>query len=122
MIGAIVGDIVGSRFEFDNIKSKDFDFFHPDCCWTDDSVMTLAVGDALLEHREKGIDLAEAAVRKMQEWGRRYPDAGYGGMFVDWLDEKNPKPYQSWGNGAAMRVSFCGWAAKTLREAVRMAH
>lgn len=122
MIGAIVGDIVGSRFEFDNVKSKDFVFFHPDCCPTDDSVMTLAVGDALLEHREKGVDLAEAAARKMQAWGRRYPDAGYGGMFVDWLEEKYPKPYQSWGNGAAMRVSFCGWAAKTLREAVWMAH
>ena len=122
MIGAIVGDIVGSRFEFDNVKSKDFVFFHPDCRVTDDSVMTLAVGDALLEHREKGIDLTEAVVRKMQEWGRRYPDAGYGGMFVDWLEEKDPKPYHSWGNGAAMRVSFCGWAAKTLREAVRMAH
>ena len=122
MIGAIVGDIVGSRFEFDNVKSKDFVFFHPDCRVTDDSVMTLAVGDALLEHREKGADLADSAVRKMQAWGLRYPNAGYGGMFVDWLEEKDPKPYHSWGNGAAMRVSFCGWAAKTLREAVRMAH
>ena len=84
--------------------------------------MTLVVGDALLEHREKGTALAESAVRKMQAWGLRYPDAGYGGMFVDWLEEENPKPYRSWGNGAAMRVSFRGWAAKTLREAVHMAH
>ena len=122
MIGAIVGDIVGSRFEFDNVKSKDFVFFHPDCCPTDDSVMTLAVGDALLEHREKGADLADAAVRQMKAWGLRYPDAGYGGMFVDRQEEAPPRPYRSWGNGAAMRVSFCGWAAKTLREAVRMAH
>ena len=122
MIGAIVGDIVGSRFEFDNVKSKDFKFFDPDCQITDDSVMTLAIGDALMEYRATDGDLAAIAVRKMREWGRVYPDAGYGGKFVDWLEADEPRPYQSWGNGAAMRVSFCGWTAKTLKEAIWMAH
>ena len=120
MIGAIVGDIVGSRFEFDNIKSKDFELFHPDCRPTDDTVMTLAVGDALCEYRTAGGDLAEIAVRKLRDWGLRNPQAGYGGAFVRWLLADEPRPYYSWGNGAAMRVSFCGWAAKTLKEAVWM--
>ena len=122
MIGAIVGDVVGSRFEFHNLKSKDFEFFHPDCRPTDDTVMTLAVGDALLEHLATGCDLAEAAVRKMQIWGLHYLNAGYGASFLQWLAAEHPKPYYSWGNGAAMRVSFCGWAAKTLKDAIGMAH
>ena len=122
MIGAIVGDIVGSRFEFHNLKSKDFKLFHPDCRPTDDTVMTLAVGDALMEHLATGCDLAESAVRKMQGWGLRYLDAGYGAAFLNWLAAERPRPYYSWGNGAAMRVSFCGWAGKTLKDAVRMAH
>lgn len=120
MIGAIVGDIVGSRFEFDNIKSKDFELFHRDCRPTDDTVMTLAVGDALCEYRMSDGDLAEIAVRKLRDWGLRYPQAGYGGKFVEWLLADEPRPYCSWGNGAAMRVSFCGWAAKTLNEAIWM--
>ena len=122
MIGAIVGDIVGSRFEFRNLKSKDFKLFHPDCRPTDDTVMTLAVGDALMEHLATGCDLAESAVRKMQGWGLRYLDAGYGAAFLQWLAAEHPRPYYSWGNGAAMRASFCGWAARTLKEAVWMAH
>ena len=121
MIGAIVGDIVGSRFEFDNHKSKDFEFFHPNCRVTDDSVMTLAIGDALRAYRAKDGDLAEMAVEKMRYWGRRYGHVGYGPTFRQWLAVPNPVPYHSWGNGAAMRVSFCGWAAKTLKEAVWMA-
>lgn len=122
MVGAIVGDIVGSRFECDNLKSKDFEFFHPECRVTDDTVMTLAVGDALRTYRAADGDLAEATVRKMREWGRRYPNAGYGPTFLHWLFAPNPKPYHSWGNGAAMRVSFCGWAARTLKEAIGMSH
>ena len=122
MIGAIVGDVVGSRFEFHNLKSKDFELFHPDCRPTDDTVLTLAVGDALMEHRRTGCDLAEAAVRKMQMWGLRYLNVGYGASFLQWLAAEHPKPYCSWGNGAAMRVSFCGWAAKTLKDAIGMAH
>ena len=122
MIGAIVGDVVGSRFEFHNLKSKEFEFFHPDCRPTDDTVMTLAVGDALMEHLATGCDLAEAAVRKMQIWGLHYLNAGYGASFLHWLAAEHPKPYYSWGNGAAMRVSFCGWAAKRLQDAIEMSH
>lgn len=122
MIGAIVGDIVGSRFEFANHKSKDFEFFHPNCRVTDDSVMTLAVGDALRAYRANGGDLAAMAVEKMRYWGRRYGHVGYGPTFRQWLSVPDPVPYHSWGNGAAMRVSFCGWAAKTLKETVWMAH
>ena len=121
MIGAIVGDIVGSRFEFDNRKSKDFGLFARDCRPTDDSVMTLAIGDALLEYRKSGGDLGRHAVNKMRKWGRKYINAGYGTMFLSWLMDKNPRPYGSWGNGAAMRVSICGWAAKTYKEALQFA-
>ena len=116
-IGAIVGDVVGSRYEWHNLKTKDFPLFGAGCRPTDDSVMTLAVGEALLEHRNIGGDLERLAVEKMQEWGRRHPKAGYGGAFCRWLEADHPEPYNSWGNGAAMRVSLCGWFASTLAEA-----
>ena len=122
MIGAIVGDIVGSRFEWHNGKSKRFTFFkekgksrHP-CFFTDDSVMTLAVAAAILDWRGGAGDLGACAVRRMQEFGRRFPHAGYGGHFHHWLHADNPQPYNSWGNGSAMRVSACGWAGQTLDE------
>ena len=126
MIGAIVGDIVGSRFEWHNRKSKKFTFLkganesrHP-CRFTDDTVMTLAVADAILKWRESGAGSYDAlpveAARSMQNYGRRYPHAGYGGAFRHWLGSENPQPYRSWGNGAAMRVSACGWAGRTLDE------
>ena len=122
MIGAIVGDIVGSRFEWHNRKSKRFTFLkeqgksrHP-CFFTDDSVMTLAVAAAILDWRGGAGDLGACAVRRMQEFGRRFPDAGYGGYFYHWLHADNPQPYNSWGNGSAMRVSACGWAGRTLDE------
>lgn len=117
LIGAIVGDVVGSRYEWHNVKTKDFPLFGAGCRPTDDSVMTLAVGEALLEHRRTGGDLERLAVEKMQEWGRRHPNAGYGGAFCRWLVSDHPRPYNSWGNGAAMRVSLCGWFASTLDEA-----
>ena len=124
IIGAIVGDIAGSRFEWHNRKSKQFTFLkgrdesrYP-CHFTDDSVMTLAVADAILKWRENGggsyETLSAEAVKSMQAFGRLYPHAGYGGSFRRWLAEENPQPYNSWGNGAAMRVSACGWAAWTL--------
>ena len=122
IIGAIVGDIVGSRFEWHNRKSKRFTFLkeqgksrHP-CFFTDDSVMTLAVAAAILDWRGGAGDLGACAVRRMQEFGRRFPDAGYGGYFYHWLHADNPQPYNSWGNGSAMRVSACGWAGRTLDE------
>ena len=193
MIGAIVGDIVGSRFEWHNRKTKDFELFvtrtaadevasreykrqkalererqraaeasgkwgasgnkkqrlgalmaqsgsllsssikmdpaaprHPfarterPCFFTDDSVMTLAVAAALMDWRTEGGDLGAAAVKRMQEFGRRFPGAGYGGHFYLWLNEDDPHPYNSWGNGSAMRVSACGWAGRTLDEVKAM--
>ena len=130
MIGAIVGDIVGSRFEWQNRKRKRFTFQtragesrHP-CRSTDDSVMTLAVADAIMKWREAGGGsydaLSAEAVTSMQEFGRRYPRAGYGGAFRRWLGAANPEPYNSWGNGSAMRVSACGWAGRTLDEVKAM--
>lgn len=105
MLGAVIGDIVGSRFEWHNIKEKDFDFFTYDCFPTDDSIMTLALGQAILISRPDYSDLSENAVNCMQKIGRNYPDCGYGGHFFDWVFSDNPKPYKSFGNGAAMRVS-----------------
>ena len=117
MLGAIVGDIVGSRFEFLNRKSKEFEFFHSNCHVTDDSIMTIAVGEALMAFRENGGDLREHTVASMRKWGRKYINAGYGGKFIEWLLCENPCPYGSCGNGAGMRVSM----AKTYAEALEFA-
>ena len=116
MIGAIVGDIVGSRFEWHNIKKKDFRLFHKRCCYTDDSAMTLAVCNAILRCRGDYTNLGAETVKSMQEIGRAYPDAGYGGSFYRWIFSDNPEPYNSWGNGAAMRISGCGFAGSSLDE------
>lgn len=125
MIGAIIGDIVGSRFERANCKSTDFDLFTKKCSFTDDSVMTLAVAKALLESRGNRISnlldisaLRNNTVKYMQEVGGRYPNCGYGQMFWLWLHKKNPKPYQSFGNGAAMRVSPVAYAANSMEECI----
>lgn len=192
MIGAIVGDIAGSWFEFLNRKTKDFELFvtgdasarkvskgyaeaktvyeaakksalslkwlplgkrekrlgsilaesgsllsssikvdadapkHPfcrtdrACYYTDDTVMTLAVAAALMDWKTGGDGLGALAVRRMQEFGRRFPNAGYGGHFHHWLHDDDPQPYNSWGNGSAMRVSACGWAGRTLDEVKAM--
>ena len=117
MIGAIIGDIVGSRFEWNNHRSKDFDLLPHLCFFTDDSIMSLAVCDALLRCRTDFVGLGEQAVRSMQEIGRPYPNCGYGGSFYRWMYSDAPKPYNSFGNGAAMRVSGCGYAARSLEEA-----
>jgi type I restriction enzyme M protein len=117
LIGAIIGDIIGSRFEFDNIRKKEFDFFNSDCRFTDDSVMSLAVAAALLACDGNYNKLNDMAVRYMREIGRPYPDCGYGWMFWQWMYSDDPQPYYSFGNGAAMRISACGFAAKTLEEA-----
>ena len=117
MIGAIIGDIVGSRFEWDNHRSKDFELFTPKCFATDDSIMSLAIAEALMRAKPDFSDLGEQAVRCMQEVGRPYPDCGYGGRFSEWMYSDDPQPYHSFGNGAAMRVSACGLAAKSVEEA-----
>lgn len=156
MIGAIIGDIVGSRFEFNNCKSKDFDLFAAGCSVTDDSIMTLAVARAIMEtmgdgalsndrhehgfHAQKGSGdkgsicpeapggdhdfhtrLAASAVKYMQEIGRKYPHCGFGGMFYKWVFSNDPKPYNSFGNGAAMRISPAGLIARSEQDAKRLA-
>ena len=117
MIGAIIGDIAGSRFEWDNHRSKDFELLTPKCFVTDDSIMSLAIAEALMRAKPDFSDLSAQAVRCMQEVGRPYPDCGYGGRFLGWMYADDPQPYHSFGNGAAMRVSACGLAAKSVEEA-----
>ena len=119
MYGAILGDIIGSPFEFDRgSKTKEFDLFTRVCGFTDDSVMTVAIAEALLAVGSDAgeSEIKEAAVANMQDWGRRYPHAGYGGKFRQWLKERNPKPYGSYGNGSAMRVSAAGWLYPTIER------
>ena len=120
MLGAIIGDIAGSRYEWANIRQKQFKFFKYQCRPTDDTIMTLAVAKALTEARDIS-ELSECAVRNMQEMGRKYPHAGYGGRFFDWIFSDDPQPFNSWANGAGMRVSPCAWAAGSLEEALAYA-
>lgn len=117
MLGAIIGDIVGSRFEGHNIKSKDFKLFTYRCRPTDDSIMTLALSKAILVSKPDYSDLSQLAVKYMQEIGQKYPHCGYGRGFKGWLFSDDPKPYNSWGNGSAMRIGAIGFAAKNLDEA-----
>lgn len=117
MLGAIIGDIVGSRFEFNNIRRKDFDFFTDQCVLTDDSIMTLAVAKAIFMSQPDYRNLSKNAVECMQTIGRCYPGYGYGDRFYRWIFAENPKPYNSYGNGSAMRVSAAGFAAHSLDEA-----
>jgi len=123
MYGAIIGDIVGSKYEFDNIKTKDFPFFSDGCSFTDDSIMTVAVARGLL--RSAGTDelFCDTLVEEMQSLGQRfpYPQGGYGGRFGQWLMTPSPAPYNSFGNGSAMRVSPCALVAVSLEEAVELA-
>lgn len=102
MLGAIVGDVVGSIYEWHNIKTKNFPLFQARCFFTDDTVMTVAVAEAVASDGDFAYHL--------RQWGRRYPGAGYGGRFGAWLCAADPAPYGSWGNGSAMRVSPCAWA------------
>lgn len=110
MIGAIIGDIVGSRFEFNNCLSTEFELFGRGCGYTDDSIMTVAVADAIMSKKPFG--------GTMREYGRQYPYpmGGYGGRFGMWLRSESPRPYDSFGNGSAMRVSPCAFLAKGDRE------
>jgi len=114
VLGAIIGDIVGSVYEFNNIRRKDFEpLFHPSCFFTDDTVLTIALADAILSNRSYQ-DL-------MREYYIQYPDRGYGYMFNQWAQSPNPMPYNSWGNGAAMRISPVGFAYSTLEEVLAKA-
>ena len=118
MLGAVFGDIVGSVYEYKNVKTKDFRLEKSGTRYTDDSVMTLAVAKWLLEdklHTEKYL------IQCMQELGQRDLGAGYGGRFSKWLMSKNPQPYNSMGNGSAMRVSPVALYARNLEEALELA-
>ena len=124
MIGAILGDIIGSPYEFDrSSKTKDFPLFSGRSEFTDDTVMTIAVADAFLPIQPDMDDdaIRQRVVVKMQKYGRLYPHAGYGGRFRHWLRDRHPKPYNSWGNGSAMRVSSVGWLFGDLETVRRMA-
>ena len=118
MLGAIIGDIIGSVYEFNNKKQKDFHLFTPMSRFTDDTVMTLAVAEWLTEDKEHS---EEGLVLRMQDLGRRYPYVGYGGGFRRWLYNQQPKPYNSYGNGSAMRVSPIAFYAQSLEETLRLA-
>jgi len=133
MLGAIVGDIAGSRFEFNNRRSKDFNLFAEGCFPTDDSIMTIAAAKAIMETEkaasssEHCLDnnyhtiLAGFTVRYMRAIGRKYPDCGFGSMFYKWIFSKAPTPYNSFGNGAAMRISPVGFIARSHRDLIRLA-
>lgn len=123
MFGAILGDMIGAPYEFDQgDKSKDFPLFKEDSLFTDDSVMTIAVAEALLNTLGGTDDEIRAAlIESMRKWGRRYPDAGYGARFIGWIHTSDPQPYNSCGNGSAMRVSAAGWLGNTLEEVRRLA-
>lgn len=127
MYGAIFGDVIGSRFEFDRGgKTKEFKLFTEQDSYTDDTVMTIAVGEGLLRAGKDASneDIKQFVIRSMQTWGHKYPDAGYGGRFYGWLfNGRDPKPYGSYGNGSAMRVSAVGWLYDSLertREVARL--
>ena len=119
MIGAIIGDIIGSTYEFiDNVKDKNFELFAPYSMTTDDSIMSLAVGQALVNtYKEKDtIKIQNELIKQMQKFGRKYPYSGYGLKFKEWLREENPKPYNSFGNGSGMRVSSVAWLYNNLED------
>lgn len=131
MLGAIIGDIVGSRFEGSNHKGKDFELFDEECRATDDSVMTLAIAKAIMEtekimnSEDDGMNdyyslLEKMTVRCMQEIGRKYPYVGYGWWFSYWIFSDDPKPYNSFGNGAAMRISPVGHIAITESDVIKL--
>jgi len=118
MLGAIIGDTVGSVYEWHNVKSKDFPLFKDKSFLTDDSIMTLAIGEIiennLYKDKDKVIDI-------LKKWGTTYKHRGYGGHFYSWLNSDNREPYNSFGNGSAMRVSACGSFGKTEEEVKEMA-
>ena len=118
MLGAIVGDIVDSVYEFNNTKDYNFHMVTPRSRFTDDTVMTLAVAEWLTEDKTHS---ESYLIKCMQELGRKYPNVGYGGTFRRWLYRKNPKTYNSWGNGSAMRVSPVGYFAHNLGETMELA-
>lgn len=123
MYGALLGDMIGAPYEFDRGgKTKDFPMFSKGSKFTDDSVMTIAVAEALMDHPGEDDDSIRAAlIASMRKWGRKYPFAGYGIRFGRWLDSADPKPYNSYGNGSAMRVAPVGWLFDSMEKTRAMA-
>lgn len=113
IIGAIAGDIIGSPYEFNNTKTINFELFHPDAHFTDDTVLTIAIANSLLT--------GKSFVDSIHEFGNMYPDPGYGGRFQEWLKLTNKQPYNSWGNGSAMRVSPVGFFYYKEDDVLRVA-
>lgn len=118
MLGAVIGDMIGSRFEFQNYKSKDFELWTPDSNYTDDTICTVAVAEWVLSGCRYDLNAI------MQKWCRRYPYpmGAYGARFNQWIWSENPEPYHSFGNGSAMRVSAIGWAFDKLTDTLNFAH
>ncbi|MBE6975305.1 MAG: ADP-ribosylglycohydrolase family protein [Ruminococcaceae bacterium] len=122
MYGAILGDIIGSPYEFDmGDKTKDFPLFSPNSAFTDDTVMTIAVAEAFMDGQGDAEQIRSLLIEAMRRYGRLFPDAGYGGMFRRWLTSPDPKPYWSCGNGSAMRVAAVAWLFSDLETVRRMA-
>jgi ADP-ribosylglycohydrolase len=114
MLGAIAGDIIGSVYESRPIKTTRFPLFHPLCRFTDDTVLTVALADSLMH--------GASFVGLLKQYYRAYPHAGYGGSFRQWAQSEDSRPYNSWGNGSAMRVSPVGFASTTLEDVLIEAH
>lgn len=123
MYGAIIGDIVGSVYEFSPKKTKDFPLFSAKCEVTDDTIMTVAVAEVLLglDGNEREEEIKSRFVQAMKTWGHKYPWGGYGGRFNAWLQSDSSEPYNSLGNGSAMRVSPCGWLYNDMETTRKMA-
>lgn len=127
MLGAIIGDTVGSRYEWRNHKSKDFELFHKSCRFTDDSACTMAVAETLMKHypidySDEGLNsLKKDLIENFIKYVKTYPDVGYGGSFYRWATEEGDhKPYNSWGNGSGMRVSPVGWMVNSEEEVLKL--
>ena len=118
IIGAISGDIIGSSREFNSIKTKDFNLFTKRSIFTDDTIMTMAIASWLIEDKTS----KNVLVDELRYWGNKYPHAGYGGMFKEWLSQDSPQAYGSWANGSAMRVSPCAWVGESLEEVQNLAY
>lgn len=116
MLGAIIGDVVGSRFEWNNHRSKEFDLFTSECFPTDDSIMSLAVAKSIIDCNGNYKKLHDIVIKNMVSIGRRYPNCGFGGHFYSWIMTDNHEAYNSFGNGSAMRVSACGYLGNSLEE------
>ena len=123
MLGAVVGDVIGSLYEVNNIKEKDFSLFSNQSRYTDDSVMSCAIAQSCLDYcKNKNIEkFRKNVIKNMRTLGRLHINAGYGGTFIRWILTKNPVPYNSWGNGSAMRVSPVAWVSDSIEECEKLA-